>query len=66
MAGNTRGRLKERVESIHRDFEWAKTHTAASLELIGDMKPELSKAFSGLGEGIEQLDKLAMSIYSHL
>ena len=66
MAGNTRGRLKERFESIHRDFNWAKQHCAESLILIKDHKPELSEAIKALAEAITELDELALNIYAKL
>ena len=66
MAGNTRGRLKERFEGIHKNFEWIREHCAQSLELIGDKKPELSKAVKALADGIDVMDKLAQRIYGSL
>jgi len=66
MAGNTRGRLKERFEGVHRNFEWSKGHCVASLVLIQEHKPELSEAIKALHKGIETLDELAMDIYAKL
>lgn len=66
MAGNTRGRLKERFEGIHRNFDWSLQHCGAALELIKEHKPNLSEAIKALTEGIEQLDKLAQGIYGKL
>ncbi len=66
MAGNTRGRLKERFEGIHKNFEWTREHCAQSLGLIGDKKPELSIAIKGLAEAVDVLDDLAQSIYGSL
>lgn len=66
MAGNTRGRLKERFEGVHRNFEWSKTHLEASLILIKDHKPNLTEAIKSLAKGIETLDELAQNIYSRL
>jgi len=34
MAGNTRGKLKEHFEGIHRNFEWSIVHVQKSLTLI--------------------------------
>ena len=34
MAGNTRGKLKENFEGIHRNFDWALVHVGKSLDLI--------------------------------
>ena len=66
MAGNTRGRLKERFEGIHKNFEWIREHCSQSLGLIGDKKPELSIAIKALAEGIDAMDDLAQSIYGSL
>jgi len=66
MAGNTRGKLKEKFESVHRNFEWSKRHLAESIVLIKDHRPNLSQALASLADGINELDKLAQNIYSHL
>ena len=66
MAGNTRGRLKERFEGIHRNFDWILEHCSQSLALIGDKKPELSDAIKSLAEGVNTLDELAQGVYSKL
>lgn len=34
MAGNTRGKLKENFEGVHRNFDWCLKHINASLDLI--------------------------------
>lgn len=34
MAGNTRGKLKENFEGVHRNFDWCMKHINKSLELI--------------------------------
>ena len=34
MAGNTRGKLKENFEGVHRNFDWCQKHINSSLELI--------------------------------
>ena len=34
MAGNTRGKLKENFEGVHRNFDWCIKHINVSLELI--------------------------------
>jgi len=66
MAGNTRGRLKERFEGMHKNFEWIREHCSQSLELIGDKKPELSIAIKALAESVDMMDKLAQEIYGSL
>ena len=64
MASNTRGRIKERFEGIHKNFDWIKEHCAQCLKLIGDKNPDMSKAVSALGEGTKTLDEIAQNIYS--
>lgn len=66
MAGNTRGKLKEKFEGVHRNFDWCNQHLLSSLELIEDHKPELSESIKSLLEGIKMLDELAMKIYASL
>lgn len=64
MASNTRGRIKERFEGIHKNFDWVQEHCAQSLTLIADKNPAMKKAVESLGEGTKTLDELAQNIYS--
>lgn len=66
MAGNTRGKLKEHFEGVHRNFEWTKEHLAKSLVLIQEHKPNLSEAIKSLVDGINTMDELTQSIYGRL
>ncbi len=66
MAGNTRGKLKEQLEGVHRNFDWSKKHLVECLILIADHKPELSKSLVALSEAIDALDECAMGIYSKI
>ncbi len=66
MAGNTRGKLKEKFEGVHRNFEWSRKHLTESLVLIQEHKPTLSEAIKSLAKGIDTLDELAMKIYARL
>ncbi len=66
MAGNTRGKLKEKFEGVHRNFEWSKKHLTEALELIKHHNPKLSAGVKALSEGIATLDELAMKLYSRL
>ncbi|GAI59335.1 unnamed protein product [marine sediment metagenome] len=64
MAYNTRGRIKERFEGIHKNFEWIKVHCAECLKLIADKNPSMSEGVKSLGEGAKMLDDIAQDIYS--
>ncbi len=66
MAGNTRGKLKEQFEGVHRNFEWTKTHLSSAIVLIKEHNPNLSESIESLLEGINTLDELAMNIYARL
>ena len=66
MASNTRGKLKEEFEGIHRNFDWIMHHCQKSLGLIKDMNPGLTTALTALGEGVKQLDELVMQLYGKL
>lgn len=41
MAGNTRGKLKEHFEGVHRNIEWALHHIAKSATLIENSLQQL-------------------------
>jgi len=64
MAYNTRGRIKERFEGIHKNFDWVQVHCEQCLKLIGDKNPDMSKAVEALGKGTKTLDEIAQGIYS--
>lgn len=66
MAGNTRGKLKEHFEGIHRNFDWITFHCQKSLDLIKDKNPKLSKCVKELAKSVDVLDKLAQDVYSRL
>ncbi|MBA7618118.1 hypothetical protein ES703_25439 [subsurface metagenome] len=66
MAGNTRGKLKEHFEGIHRNFDWCIYHVNESLKLIQEKHPHLSEGIKALGKAIQKLDDLAQSIYGRL
>lgn len=66
MAGNTRGKLKEHFEGMHRNFDWVIYHVTESLELIKDHKPELSDGIKSLGIAVKALDDVAQDTYTLL
>ena len=66
MAGNTRGKLKEHFEGVHRNFDWSTKHLIIAQQLIKERNPKLTSGIKSLAEGIEMLDKLAMEIYARL
>jgi len=66
MAGNTRGKLKEHFEGIHRNFDWINHHCETCVTLIDGRKPELTGAVEKLGEAIKELDKLVQGLYNTL
>lgn len=66
MAGNTRGKLKEQFEGVHRNFDWCTKHLINAQVLIKDHNPKLSVCVKTLAEGIKTLDELAMDIYARL
>ena len=63
MASNTRGRIKERFEGIHKNFDWVQEHCDQCLKLIANKNPAMSKAVKALAKGTKTLDELARDIY---
>ena len=66
MAGNTRGKLKEQFEGIHRNFDWSQTHCERALELIRQHNPKLTGMVKALHKGIKTLDELSQQVYARL
>jgi len=66
MASNTRGKLKENFEGMHRNFDWIKHHITKSVALIAHHKPNLTEALQALDEQVDELDTLTQRIYHQL
>jgi len=66
MAGNTRGKLKEHAEGIHKNFDWITYHCQKMLALIQDMNPNLTDGVKAIDEGCKIMDKGVQEIYSKL
>ena len=54
MAGNTRGKLKEHFEGIHKNFDWVLRHVEISLALIAE-QIRFTNAANGVALSDEQL-----------
>ena len=54
MAGNTRGKLKEHFEGIHKNFDWVLRHVEISLALIAE-QIRSTNAANGVALDDEQL-----------
>lgn len=66
MAGNKRGKLKEHLEGVHRNFGWVLDHISNSLNLIGDEEHKLHEPLAMLGKAVKHIDDLAKELYSHI
>jgi len=66
MAGNTRGKIKENFEGIHRNFDWSEYHCEKIVTLIAGQNPELTAAIQALQAGIKGLDELTQSLYASI
>lgn len=73
MAGNTRGRLKERFEGVHRNLDWSIEHCKQSLILLEQLPTPYSEstkslitAITALGKTLMTTDSLAQGIYSKI
>ncbi len=64
MAGNTRGRIKERLEGMHKNFDWLEEHCNQIVVLIDGRTPALTEAIESLAKEILELDKLTQGLYS--
>jgi len=66
MAGNTRGKLKEQLEGIHRNCEWIQVHIDKSLILIKEHNPKLTESIAALGKITTKLDGFTQDIYAQI
>jgi len=66
MAGNTRGKIKEHIEGVHRNCDWQMHHLQTVLALIQDKNPELTRSIETLAKSIETVDEFNQLIYSKI
>ncbi len=66
MSGNTRGKLKEEFEGMHRNLDWLQAHCTKALVLIQQHNPALSESINQLSSIVVELDKLVLGVYSKL
>lgn len=66
MAHGKRGKIKENFEGIHRNFIWITEYNKRNLDLIGDVKPKLSKGIKAFQKACKVLDDLALDLYSQI
>lgn len=64
MAGNTRGKIKEHFEGMHRNFDWQDDHCNKIVALIAGRTPKLTEAVQALQVELLALDKLTQGLYS--
>lgn len=64
MAGNTRGKLKEHFEGIHRNHDWIEHHCDTMVRLIAGRTPKLTEAIQAYHAQIKGLDELVQSLYA--
>lgn len=66
MAGATRGKIKEHLEGIHRNYDWIQYHCDKITVLVGDKKLNLTEAMAVLKAQVIELDKLVQGLYSKI
>jgi len=66
MAGNTRGKIKEHLEGVHRNFDWTIVHLDKTLVLIQEHNPKLSQGIEALQKAVVALDEQVQGVYSKI
>jgi hypothetical protein len=64
MPSNTRGKIKEHLEGVHRNTEAIKSHLSTILALVADKNIGLTKGINALSELNEFVDYSAKKLYS--
>lgn len=64
MAGNTRGKIKEHFEGLHRNHDWIEHHCDTLITLIAGQKPNLTEAIQAYHAQIKVLDELVQGLYA--
>lgn len=66
MSGNARGKLKEEMEGIHKNLDWAGVHAQKGKAILGNTHPELHVMFDNIILAVQTIDEIAADIYSRL
>jgi len=66
MPPNTRGKIKEHLEGVHRNTEGIKSHCNKITELVGDKNMKVTMAVTKLQEVNNILDEFAMNLYGSI
>ena len=66
MPSNTRGKIKEHSQGIHKNVEAIRQHCTAARILIADKNPVVSGNFTKLSELAEVLDEFNLLLYALL
>lgn len=66
MAGNTRGKIKEKLEGCHRNCDWIQVHLASVVVLIKEHNPTLTKTIETLAEANKVFDESVQAVYSRI
>ena len=66
MGRNTRGKIKEHLEGMHRNTEGYKAHCMAFMDFIGDNNPKARLAFDQLWELNQVLDDFTQKLYGSI
>ena len=62
MAGNARGKLKEELEGILRNFSWIKVHCEKAKGIIGETHPELHTFFDQIDAQVDSLGGITAGV----
>jgi len=66
MAGNTRGKIKEHLEGVHRNCDWSLVHLEKTTVLIAEHNPKLTVGVAKLAECVGVVDDLCQAIYAEI
>lgn len=66
MSGNTRGKLKEEMEGLHRNLDWIVAHSAKCLTLLEGKHEGLSAMFVAMGASAKTQDEILQDVYASL
>lgn len=64
MSGNTRGKIKEELEGIHRNIDWVRVHSQKIQIMLEDTHPEIHTFFQSLINEMDVLDDGLQRIYA--
>ena len=66
MSSSTRGKVREELEGIHTNLDWARYHATKICVLVGDRRPDITELMEQFARLMQELDTMLAEVYSRI